>query len=74
MKCAICRVGETATGTTTVTLEKNEMTFVIKKVPAEICRNCGEYYLDETTAGRVTALATQAAAKGQEVQILKYVA
>ena len=46
MKCAICRQGYTESGFTTVTLERNQSTLVFKQVPADICENCGEVYLD----------------------------
>lgn len=47
MKCVICRHGETSSGKTTVTLDRDDITFVSKKVPAMICLNCGEEYFDE---------------------------
>jgi YgiT-type zinc finger domain-containing protein len=46
MKCAICRHGYTESGFTTVTLERKQTTLVFKQVPAEICENCGEVYLN----------------------------
>ncbi len=49
MKCMICKHGETKQGTTTVTLEKGSSTIVFKEVPAQICDNCGEKYIDEAT-------------------------
>ena len=42
MKCVVCKSGETHEGTTTVTLERDGLTLVMKEVPAEICDNCGE--------------------------------
>jgi YgiT-type zinc finger domain-containing protein len=47
MKCVICKHGETKPGLVTVTLERDECIIVLKKVPAEICDNCGEYYLSD---------------------------
>jgi YgiT-type zinc finger domain-containing protein len=49
MTCVICRQGETRPGKATVTLERGGATFVIRGVPARVCDNCGEEYLDETT-------------------------
>lgn len=74
MKCIICRKGETKTGTTTVTLERNGMTLVVKCVPAEVCTNCGEAYVDEETTGRLLATADQLADSGTEVEIREYIA
>ena len=47
MKCAICQSGVTVEGYTTIVLEKDHTTLVFKKVPAEICENCGEEYISE---------------------------
>lgn len=37
MKCLICKQAETRPGETTVTLERGELTLVIKHVPAKVC-------------------------------------
>ncbi len=74
MKCQICRQGQTQNGLTTVTLEKGATTVVIKDVPAEICENCGEYYLSEEVTQKVQNLAQHAFAQGVEIEILKYAA
>lgn len=42
MKCVICKRGETRQGKTTVTLERDGTTLVVKGVPASVCANCGE--------------------------------
>lgn len=73
MKCVICRHGETAPGTTTMTLEPDEQTVVvIRHVPAEVCDNCGEAYTDEDTTRRVMAIAQEASANGVQVDIRVY--
>ena len=51
MICIICKHAETEAGTTTVTLERDALTFVIKAVPAAVCPNCGEAYVDDEVAG-----------------------
>ena len=45
MKCAICRNGTTTDGYITVVLERERTTVMFKKVPAQICDNCGEEYV-----------------------------
>lgn len=74
MKCAICIHGETMPGVVTVTLQRGETTVVIKQVPAEVCENCGEYYLSDEVSGRVLAKAEAAVRSGAEVEILKFAA
>lgn len=64
MKCVVCRNGETASGTSTVTLERNQVTVVFKSVPARVCDNCGEEYVDEDTAERLLALLDEAEKAG----------
>ena len=51
MQCVICKTGQTHPGTTTVTLQLANTVVVIRDVPAEVCENCGGYYLSEPTAG-----------------------
>ena len=45
MKCAICRNGTTTDGYSTTVLERDRATVVFKKVPVQICNNCGEEYV-----------------------------
>ena len=72
MKCTICKTGTTAGGTATVTLERAGTTVVIKDTPAQVCRNCGEYYLSEEATARVHELAEEAVRHGVEIEVLRY--
>jgi len=72
VKCIICKHGETRPGKTTVTLERNGMTLVIRNVPAEMCENCGEAYVDEATARELLHGAEAAARAGVMVDIREY--
>jgi YgiT-type zinc finger domain-containing protein len=74
MQCVICKTGEVTNGKTTVTLQRGETTVVIKDVPAQVCSQCGEYYLSEEMAGEVMAMAEAAVSKGAEVEILRWAA
>lgn len=74
MRCVICRQGETHSGEATVTLERDGATLVIKGVPAQVCENCGEYYLDEDMTERVLSMAEQAIAAGAEVEVRRFAA
>ena len=53
MKCVVCKKGETKTGKATVTLEKDGATLVFKGVPARVCSNCGEEYVDQEITARL---------------------
>jgi len=72
MNCVICKTRDTRPGTVTVTLQRGETTVVIKDPPAEVCRNCGEYYLDDEVARKVYGQAEDAANRHAEVEILRY--
>lgn len=74
MRCVICKNGETRSGKATVTLEREGTSLVIKGVPAEVCDNCGEEYVDEATTARLLKTAEQAAEAGVQVDIRQYVA
>ncbi len=69
MMCPICRQGETREATTTVTLERDGLTFVAKDVPAMVCANCGEDYVDEQTTRQILRMAEEAAASGVQVDV-----
>jgi YgiT-type zinc finger domain-containing protein len=60
MKCAICREGQTAPGQATVTLQRHESTIIFKDVPAQVCANCGEYYLSESISNQLLTRAEAA--------------
>jgi YgiT-type zinc finger domain-containing protein len=74
MKCVICKTGQTHPGVTTVTLQREKTVVVIRDVPAEICEDCGEYYLSEPIARRVYADADGTVQRQVEVEIQRYAA
>ncbi|WP_417501044.1 type II toxin-antitoxin system MqsA family antitoxin [Marinobacter sp.] len=74
MKCSICKSGETHPGTTTVTMTRGEATIVVKNVPADICDNCGEYYLDDATSAKILSLAEEAIKQNLEVEVIQFAA
>lgn len=74
MKCVICKTGNTQPGKTTVTLQREQTVVVIKDVPAQVCEDCGEYYLDDTVARSIYAQADEAVQRHAEVEIIRYAA
>ena len=74
MNCVICKFGNLHDGSTTVTLQRDESTIIIKDVPARVCDNCGEYYLSDEVTARVTAMAEDAYKHHSEVEILQFAA
>lgn len=60
MKCLICKFGDTVEGRTSVTLTRGESTVVLKDIPADICQNCGEYYLSDQVSAKIMKMAETA--------------
>jgi YgiT-type zinc finger domain-containing protein len=74
MKCVICKHGQTQRGSTTVTFVRGNTTVVFRDVPALICDNCGEEYVDEETTSRLLAIAEEAVRAGVHVDVRDYIA
>jgi hypothetical protein len=55
-------------------LQRGGATMVINDVPARVCENCGEEYVDEQVAEKVLAAAEASARAGVRVEIRDYVA
>ena len=74
MRCVICKKGNTRQGKATVTLERDGTTLIVRRVPAEVCENCGEEYVDETAATSLLKTAEEAARAGAHVDIREFAA
>ncbi|MCD6259708.1 MAG: type II toxin-antitoxin system MqsA family antitoxin [Helicobacteraceae bacterium] len=72
MQCMICKHGATQKGSTTVTLEKDGATIVFKHVPALVCENCGEKYIEDEIAKELLKKANEIQKSGVEVDIREY--
>lgn len=74
MKCVICKQGETQSGTVTVTLERGGTMLVFKNAPAQVCDNCGETYVDDSTAQQLLETADAELKAGVQVEVREFVA
>ena len=74
MKCPICKHGNTHAGIASITLERDSSTMVFKRVPADICENCGEIYHDAKVTRSLLQQADQAAKGGVEIDVRRYAA
>lgn len=72
MTCVICKSGTLEAGKTTVTLERGRTLIVFRRVPAEICPNCGESYLNDGVVDTVYHAAEEAAKAGVEVDVREF--
>jgi YgiT-type zinc finger domain-containing protein len=69
----VCKQAEVKAGTTTVTLERDELTLVIKNVPARVCPNCGEAYVEEAVTSQLLRDAEAMARSGAQVDVRQFV-
>jgi len=74
MECVICEYGATRRSTATVTIACGTTIVVVKDVPADVCDNCGEEYVDGTVTARLLRTLGEAAHSGIEVEVRKYMA
>ncbi len=71
MECTLCRNGSTEKGNVTVKLEKGETIVLVKNVPADVCTNCGHYYLSSEMTELVLEKGKEAYNKGTELEVVK---
>jgi YgiT-type zinc finger domain-containing protein len=71
MECTLCKVGATEKGKVPITLERDGAIVLIKDVPAEVCTNCGHYYLSEEITRLVMEKGNTAIESGAELEVFK---
>ena len=74
MHCAICRHGSLEEGSTTVVLERGEVTLIFKEVPAQICENCGEEFVLAEVNDSLLRRAEKALGRGTTLEMLRFAA
>ena len=72
MKCVVCKQANTRRGVAAITLQRGEATFVVNQVPAHVCPNCGEEYLDAKIATEVLRSAESLARAGAQVDVRRF--
>jgi YgiT-type zinc finger domain-containing protein len=65
---------KTAETYATVTLQRSGTVLIIKEIPADVCQDCGEYYLEEPVVSKVYSQLEEAVKRHAEVEILRYAA
>ena len=74
MRCLICKQADVESGWATVTLERGGLTLVFKRVPARVCPNCGEEYVNDDVTAQLLTSAEALADAGAQVDIREFVA
>ncbi len=72
MKCTICKNGDTRKGVTSITLQRDGATFVVRDVPADICQNCGEAYVSQNVSRTLLKRCELSLKSGVLVNISEY--
>lgn len=66
--CPICG-GTKRPGKTTFTAELGFGVVVVRRVPATVCSQCGEDWINDKTAAKLEALVTEARKKRLQVEV-----
>jgi len=74
VRCPICREGELRPGRTSLLLERDGRTIVVRHVPALVCENCGEAFVAEPETAATLAHAERAVQDGVTVEVREYAA
>ena len=72
MNCLICRQAEIVDGLASVTFERGEVKLTVSSVPARICPNCGEAYVEEDVAVQLLRGAEATSAAGALDDVLDF--
>jgi len=74
LKCVFCKSGTATPGKTTASFTRGETIVIVKDIPADVCGQCGEPYIDGEVAKALERLVDDAVRKGIQVEILRYAA
>jgi len=69
--CPLCG-GRIAPGSTTVTVDLKSGLLIVRDVPAEVCRMCGEEWFIEDVSRTLEELTAETRAKGAQMEVLSY--
>jgi len=70
-QCPIC-VGKLEPGKTVYTLDLGDGLLVVKQVPARICDQCGEQWIDDRTAEHLERLVGATRQRKTELEVLVF--
>jgi YgiT-type zinc finger domain-containing protein len=73
MICVMCK-GELTPGKINFPVDLASNFILIKDVPALVCEQCGEYFIDDTIAGRIEEIVQKARSSDVEIEILRFAA
>jgi YgiT-type zinc finger domain-containing protein len=68
-RCAVCG-GTVEKGKTTITVDHGEGVVVVRNVPAMVCTQCGEDWIEDHHAKRIEDIVDEAKSKHTEVEVM----
>ncbi len=72
MKCVTCKNGTTIKGFVNVPIVREDKIIFYKNVPAQICNNCGEYFIETDVAKEIYDKANERMNQGVEMEVAQY--
>ena len=72
MICLICRRAQLVPTFTNVKLEQQEIIITVRRIPASVCPDCKDTYLDEETATRLLRIVDRCVKSGKSGELLEY--
>ncbi len=70
-QCSLCK-GKLKEDKINHVVDIDDLIIIIKKVPAEVCKQCGEYYLDHKIAQKVEEIVDNVKNNKAEVIIINF--
>jgi YgiT-type zinc finger domain-containing protein len=70
-KCPLCG-GDKTEGHTTYSLDLGFGIVVVRQVPARVCAQCGEEWIDSETAQKLETIVERVRSQHNEVEVLQY--
>ena len=70
-KCPLCG-GDKAPGTTIFSVDLGDGVVVVRSVPAQVCSQCGEEWIDDQTAKDLEDIVDQARKRHPQVEVLTF--
>ena len=71
MNCAFCKA-PLSNGRVNHIVDLGEHIIIVKNVPANVCKQCGEYFVDTAIALKLESIVENARKNNAEVFIVKY--
>ena len=70
-RCPVCG-GEKAPGTTIFSVDLGDGVVVVRSVPAQVCRQCGEEWIDDKTAAELEDIVGHARERRNQIEVLAF--